>query len=97
MVKHTPTIRRNCLNVFDHFVILALKGLILSNTNHDIFKVSVILRLASLIIRIIVSLLKLSLTLPDPCISESGIKIKNKLNFYFHTCLWCLKRFSEGL
>ena len=81
MVKHTPTICRNCLNVFDHFVILALKGLILSNTNHDIFKVSVILRLASLIIRIIVSLLKLSLTLPDPCISESGIKIKVKFLF----------------
>ena len=31
MVKHTQTIRRllptNCLNVFDHFVGLALKGL----------------------------------------------------------------------
>ena len=31
MVKHTQTIRRefptNCLSVFDHFVILALKGL----------------------------------------------------------------------
>ena len=22
---------------------------------------------------------------------------KNKLNFYFHTSLWCLKRFYEGL
>ena len=28
MVKHTQTIRRNCLSVFDHFVGLALKGLI---------------------------------------------------------------------
>ena len=32
MVKHTQTIRRqmptSCLSVFDHFVILALKGLI---------------------------------------------------------------------
>ena len=32
MVKHTQTIRRqqptNCLSVFDHFVELALKGLI---------------------------------------------------------------------
>ena len=31
MVKHTQTVRRqywtNCLNVFDHFVGLALKGL----------------------------------------------------------------------
>ena len=29
MVKHTQTIRQqptNCLNVFDHFVVLALKG-----------------------------------------------------------------------
>ena len=34
MVKHTQTIRRqqptNCLSVFDHFVGLALKGLILN-------------------------------------------------------------------
>ena len=34
MVKHTQTIRRllatNCLSVFDHFVELALKGLIQS-------------------------------------------------------------------
>ena len=35
MVKHTQTIRRqklptNCLSVFDHFVRLALKGLILA-------------------------------------------------------------------
>ena len=33
MVKHTQTIRRqqptNCLTVFDHFVKLALKGLII--------------------------------------------------------------------
>ena len=31
------------------------------------------------------------------CISESCIEIKTKLNFYFHTSLWCLKRFFEGL
>ena len=35
MVKHTQTIcrllRTNCLNVFDHFVDLALKGLRLTN------------------------------------------------------------------
>ena len=37
------------------------------------------------------------LTLNDPCISESCIKIKIKLNFYFHTLLRCLKRFYEGL
>ena len=37
------------------------------------------------------------LTLPIPCISESYIEIKIKLNFYFHTSLWCLKRFYEGL
>ena len=31
------------------------------------------------------------------CISESCIEIKIMLNFYFHTSLWCLKRFYEGL
>ena len=39
----------------------------------------------------------LTLTLPVPCISESCIEIKINLNFYFHTSLWCLKRFYEGL
>ena len=38
----------------------------------------------------------LTLTLPVPCISESCIKIKINLNFYFHTSLWCLKSFYEG-
>ena len=38
-----------------------------------------------------------SLAPPAPCISESCIEIKIKLNFYFHTSLWCLKRFYEGL
>ena len=33
-----------------------------------------------------------NLTLPVPCISESCIEIKIKLNFYFQTSLWCLKR-----
>ena len=37
------------------------------------------------------------LALPSPCISESCIKIKINLNFYFDTSLWCLKRFYEGL
>ena len=37
------------------------------------------------------------LTLPAPCISESCIKIKINLTFYFHSSLWCLKRFYEGL
>ena len=37
------------------------------------------------------------ITLKDPFISESCIEIKIKLNFYFHTSLWCLKRFYEGL
>ena len=35
-------------------------------------------------------------TLPAPCISESCIKIKINLNFYFHTSLWCLKRPSSS-
>ena len=30
------------------------------------------------------------LTLNITCISESCIGIKIKLNFYFHTSLWCL-------
>ena len=37
------------------------------------------------------------LTFPAPCISESCIQIKIDLNFYFHTSLWCLKKFYEGL
>ena len=37
------------------------------------------------------------LNLKDPFISESCIEIKIELNFYFHTSLWCLKRFYEGL
>ena len=38
-----------------------------------------------------------SLTLSAPRISESWLKIKINLNFYFHTSLWCLNRFYEGL
>ena len=37
------------------------------------------------------------LILNVPCISESCIEIKIKLNFYFYTSLWCLKRFYESL
>ena len=36
------------------------------------------------------------LTLKDPFISES-FEIKIELNFYFHTSLWCHRRFYEGL
>ena len=36
------------------------------------------------------------LTLTAPCILESCSNIKINLNFYFHTSLWCLKRFYEG-
>ena len=43
------------------------------------------------------SLQNLLLNLPSPCISESFIKIKINLNFCFHTSLWYLKRFYEGL
>ena len=37
------------------------------------------------------------LNLPVQCISVSCIKITSNLIFYFHTSLWCLKRFYEGL
>ena len=37
------------------------------------------------------------LTFPASCFSKSCIKIKINLNFYFHTSLWCRKRFHEGL
>ena len=37
------------------------------------------------------------LTLKDLFISESCIEINIELNFYFHTSLWCFKRFYEGL
>ena len=33
------------------------------------------------------------LNLPATFISESCVKIKINLNVYFHTSLWCLKRF----
>ena len=35
--------------------------------------------------------------IPSPCISDSSIEVKINLNFYFHTSLWSLKRFYEGL
>ena len=38
-----------------------------------------------------------TLTLPGPYISESRIKTKINLNFYFHASLWRLKSFYEGL
>ena len=37
------------------------------------------------------------LTLKDPFISESCTEIRIELNFYFHTSLWSVKRFYEGL
>ena len=37
-----------------------------------------------------------ALTLNVPCISESCIEIKIKLNFCFHTSLRWLKNFYEG-
>ena len=38
-----------------------------------------------------------NITLNVPCISESYIEVKIKLNFNFRTSLWCLKRFYDGL
>ena len=38
-----------------------------------------------------------ALTLFTQCMSESCIKININLYFYFHTSLWCLKRFYDGL
>ena len=39
-----------------------------------------------------IELLHLNPSRPDP-----GQREKINLNFYFHTSLWCLKRFYEGL
>ena len=33
----------------------------------------------------------------NPSLPDPGGKEKINLNFYFHTSLWCLKRFCEGL
>ena len=33
----------------------------------------------------------------NPSRPNPGRRDKIKLNFYFHTSLWCLKRFYEGL
>ena len=41
--------------------------------------------------------LTILLTLNVACISESCIEIKIKWNFYFHTSLWCLRRFYKGI
>ena len=38
-----------------------------------------------------------TLTFPAPCILESCIKREINFNFYFHSPLWCLKRFYENL
>ena len=43
------------------------------------------------IIIIIIIIIWYYLTLNIPCISESFIEMKTKLNFYFHTSLCCLK------
>ena len=40
--------------------------------------------------------MKILLTLNVPCISESCTEINIKLNFYFHTSLWRLKRFFKA-
>ena len=37
------------------------------------------------------------LTLPTQCNSQSFIKTKMNLNFYFLTALWCLKKLREGI
>ena len=39
----------------------------------------------------------LKLNTTAQCISERYIKITININFLFHTLLWCLKRFYEGL
>ena len=44
-----------------------------------------------------VSINGLLLVFPVLCISETCIEIKINLNFYFHTSLWCLEGFYEGL
>ena len=41
-------------------------------------------------VRVLNTSLSLFLTVYVPCISGRCIKIKIKLNFYFHTSLWCL-------
>ena len=33
----------------------------------------------------------------EPSRPDSGRRVKNNLNFYFHASLWYLKRFYEGL
>ena len=40
---------------------------------------------------------ELKILLLNPSRPNPGRREKIKLNFYFHTSLWCLKRFYEGL
>ena len=107
MVKHNQIICRllptNCLNVFDHFVGLAFKELSLTNScsagisNTAIFVIAQTFPLMANIHCFKLKFILNMLSLPAPCISESCIQTKINLNFYFHTYLWYLKRFYEGL
>ena len=85
--------------MFDHFVGLVFKGLIaplLYNISRtQLQNASKESKIKKMINEIVLKLLLL--TLKDPFISKSCIEIKIELNFYFHTSLWCLKRFYEGL
>ena len=63
---------------------------------HVRFVVSKLLLPRKLVIFIFLPLQEQSLILHAPCISESCLKIKIKLDFYFCTSLWFLKRFYEA-
>ena len=62
-----------------------------------LFSFQDLLQLLKLKIVMVLRYVKDVLTFIDPFISESCIKIKIKLNCYFHPSMWCLKRFYEGL
>ena len=66
-------------------------------TNKELFKINSLFRYIISSFSINQSFVSCKLTLKDPLIFESCIEIKIKLTFYFHTSLWCLKRFYEGL
>ena len=65
-------------------------------TNKELFKINSLFRYIISSFSINQSFVSCKLTLKDPLIFESCIEIKIKLTFYFHTSLWCLKRFMKA-
>ena len=81
-----------CIGHLDRWVKKYLKAWLVIS----IFRFHFVHLIHQLLINFLFFLLEFFLTLFAPCISESWIKIKVKLNFYFHSSLWCLHKTFWG-